>query len=71
MKKIIDLFFLTIPFVSSGQDKKLFDILPVTNGKVNYHDTIYLSKSRGDLENKIPFVILSLPPTESCAVLSL
>ena len=53
MKKNIYIFFLAIPFVSSGQDKKLFDILPVTNGKVNYHDTIYLNKSREELANKI------------------
>lgn len=52
VKKIIYIFFLT-PFVSFGQDNKLFDILPVTNGKVNYHDTIYINKSRGELANKV------------------
>ena len=32
----------------------MFDVLPLTNGKVNYHDTIYPgNKSRVDLENKI------------------
>ena len=48
------LFLLSFPFLGSGQDKKLFDILPVTNGKVNYHDTVRLNnKSLADLENKI------------------
>jgi len=54
LKKIIVLFFLSLPFFSSGQDKKLFDVLPVADGKVNYHDTVYLSnKSSEDLKARI------------------
>lgn len=54
MKKTMVLLLLSFPFLSSGQDKKLFDILPVTNGKVNYHDTVHLdNKSLVNLENKI------------------
>src|SRR5258705_8055451 len=54
MKKFVIFFYLSLPFFSSGQDKKLFNILPVTNGKVNYHDTVHLNNKRlVDLENKI------------------
>lgn len=54
MKTNFALFFLSLPFFSSGQDKKLFDVLPVSNGKVNYHDSVFLNnKSLVDLESKI------------------
>ena len=54
LKKNIVLFFISLPIFCSGQNKKLFDILPVRDGKVNYHDTIYVSdKSSADIKNKI------------------
>lgn len=44
MRKFAGFLFLSLPLFSDGQDKKLNGVLPLTNDKVNYHDTINLDK---------------------------